>query len=113
MLPGADERFVKSLAVERLEQVVERVDVEGAQRVVIEGRDEDDERHARGADGLDDFESAGARHLDVEKHQVRLQPADRVDGVGARRALRDELQPLFAAQAACAAARGPGARRRR
>ena len=30
MLAGADERFVEALAIERLEQVVEGVDVEGA-----------------------------------------------------------------------------------
>ena len=86
---------MEALAVERLEQVVERVDVEGAQRVVIEGGHEDDERHARGADGFDDFEAAGAGHLHVEKDEVRLQASDGVDRVGAGGALGDELQPVF------------------
>ena len=95
LLAGADERLLEALAVEWLEQVVERVDVEGAQRVVIEGGHEDDERHARGADGLDDLESAGAGHLDVEKDQVRLQASDGVDRLGAGGALGHEFQPVF------------------
>ena len=86
---------MEALAVERLQQVVERVDVERAQRVVIEGGDEDDERHARRADRLDDVEAGGAGHLHVEEHQVRLQPADGIDRLGAGRALGDDFEPVF------------------
>ncbi len=95
ILPGAYERFVEALAVERLQQVVERVDVEGAQRVVIERRHKHDERHARRTDGLDDLETARAGHLDVEEDQVRLQPPDGIDRLGPGGALGDDLQPVF------------------
>ena len=95
VLPRTDERLVKTLPVERLQQVVERVHVEGAQGVVIEGGHEDDQRHARRADGFDDLESARAGHLYVEKDQVRFQASDGVDRVGAGGALGHQFQPVF------------------
>ena len=62
---------------------------------MIEGGHEDDERHARRADSLDDIESAGAGHLDVEKHQIGLEAPDGVDRVGTRGTLGDDLEPVL------------------
>ena len=65
---------------------------------MIEGGDEDDERHARGADGFDHFESAGPRHLYVEEDEIGLETADGVDGVGTGRAFGHELEPVLRRQ---------------
>jgi hypothetical protein len=43
-------------AVEGLQQVVERADLERPQRVLVVRRHEDDERHPVGADGFDHLE---------------------------------------------------------
>ena len=77
LLPGALQRLAEPFAVERLQQVVERADLERPQRVLIVGGDEDDERHALGPDRLDDFEPVHLRHLDVEEHQIRRVIHDR------------------------------------
>ncbi len=113
LLAGPGERFVEALAVERLEQVVEGVDVERAQRVVIEGGDEDDERHPRRADGFDDVEAGGAGHLDVEEHQVGFAACRWHRSLRCRSGTRRRLRPSPRGPAACAAARAPAARRRR
>ena len=70
LLLRAGEGLAEALAVERLEQVVDRVHVERAQRVAVVGGDEDDERHLVGADRVDHVEAVGAGHLHVEEHQV-------------------------------------------
>ena len=98
LLTGSPERLREPISIERLEQVVERVHVERAQRVVVERRHEDDERHPLRPDGLDDLETVGAGHLHVEKDQVWLKPPDRVDRVSAVRALGDDFEPVFAGQ---------------
>ncbi len=98
LLPGARDRLLEPIAVERLEQIVERVNVEGAQRVRVVGGDEDHERHARRADGLDDVEPAVARHLHVEEDEIGLQFLDRGNRRHAIGALRDDVHAGFAGE---------------
>ena len=69
--PRALQGVGEALAIERLEDVVERAHLEGLERVLIVGGHEDHERHALAADRLDDLEAVHVRHLDVEKHQLR------------------------------------------
>ena len=80
LLARALQRLGEALAVERLEQVVERADLERLERVLIVRGDEDDERHPLAADRLDDLEAVHLRHLDVEEHEVRRVIVDRGDG---------------------------------
>ena len=100
LLAGALERVVEALAVERLQQVVERPDLERPQRVLIVGGDEDDERHALGADRLDHLEAVHLRHLHVEEHQVRRVIQDGGDGLLAVAALADDLDVRLGAKQA-------------
>ena len=95
LLTGARDRLPETFAVEGLQQIVQRMDIERAQRVLVVGRHEDDQRHARGADGFDDVEAGRAGHLHVQEHEVRLQPADRLDRLGAVLALGDDLEPVL------------------
>jgi hypothetical protein len=78
---------VEALVAERLEQVVERPRVEGPQRVLVEGGDEDDHRHAGDADLAHHREAVHLGHLHVEQHEVGRVRADRRDGLASVRAL--------------------------
>ena len=77
LLARALQRLAEPLAVERLQQVVERAHLERPQRVLIVRGDEDHERHALAADRLDHLEPVHLRHLDVEEHQIRRVIHDR------------------------------------
>src|SRR5262245_58557331 len=67
---GALERFEKSGAVNRFQQVIERAHLESPQSVFIIRGDENDLRHSFYANGLNDPESVHFGHLNVEKDQV-------------------------------------------
>ena len=67
------ERLLEPLGAERLQQVVDRVHLERAQRVLVVGGDEDDRQVA--PEQLEHLEAVELRHLHVEQHQVRLQLA--------------------------------------
>src|SRR5207248_6832058 len=69
----AFERALEALLVDRLEEVIERLDVERADRVFVVRGDEDDHRHRLDPDLLDDVEAAEAGHLDVEEDEVGLE----------------------------------------
>ena len=47
---------------------------------------------------FDDVEAAGARHLDVEKHQIGFQPADGIDGFDSGWTLGDDFDPVLGAE---------------
>jgi hypothetical protein len=79
----------KTLAAERLEQVVDRVHLERAQGELVVGGGEDIVRF--GAGQFDHLEAIELGHLDVEEHQFRLQLADGLDGLEAIRAFADDL----------------------
>ena len=61
---------LKSLTIERLQQVIDRVDVEGFQRELIIGGDENDYRHWFALDGFQHAEAVQFRHLNIEKDEV-------------------------------------------
>ena len=60
-----------ALIAERLEQVVERIGFEGADRMLIVRGHEYRERHPAGFDSVDDAPAIEFGHLDVQEHQVR------------------------------------------
>ena len=71
----AIERGGQPRAVHRLQQVIERRELEGIDRVLIE-RGAEDHRGPRLAERRGDVEAAGAGHLDVEQHQIGRQLGD-------------------------------------
>ena len=86
-LPGEALDFVEgafeSLGLDRLEQVVERVDAERIDGVPVVGGREDDSYVA--IETLEQLEARQAGHLDVqEQHvdRVGLKEGERLDGVG-------------------------------
>ena len=85
MLAGPLEGGLKALPAEWLQQVVEGLHVKGANRVLVIGGDEHGRRHPIDADGLDHLEAVHARHLQIEKHQVRRRLANVIDGFFAGR----------------------------
>ena len=114
LLARARERLPEPLAIERLEQVVERVHVERAQRVAIVGGDEDHERHPVGADRVDHVEAVGIRA------SARRGTPGRATATRSRRppCVPSSASPTtsharLVRQAASAAARARAARRRR
>ena len=89
------ERALEALAVERLQQVVERLDLEGAQRVLIVGGHEHDRRHALGADRLNHLEAVELRHVHVEEHEIGRLGEDGLDGFDAVPGFADHLDVRF------------------
>ena len=82
---------VEARLAERLHHVVERVDLEGAQGVLVErGHEHDAARHV-GAQRLEHREAVAARHLHVEEQQVGPQAAHDRDGLVPRRRLAHHL----------------------
>jgi hypothetical protein len=64
------ERFPESVGVERLEQVVEGVHLEGPHGVLVVRGDEHDGRHVPRPYLGEHAEAVELRHLYVEKHEV-------------------------------------------
>jgi hypothetical protein len=86
------ERLLETLLIERLEQVVERVHLKGAHRVMIIGRHEDDVRHPFGNERADHGEAVQLRHLHIEKDQIAGSVAERGDRLDAVLTLADDLK---------------------
>ena len=66
---GSLQRALEAIGAEWLQQVIDRMRVEGAHRVLVVGGDEND--GGTGLDQLQHFEAVELRHLDVEEEQVR------------------------------------------
>ena len=98
--PGPDQGREQALAADRLEQVVEGIDLEGVDREFVEGRDEDHQRHRLriGAvalacpcgDVARQFDPGHARHLDVHQHDLRALRLDLGERLGRIRGLTDD-----------------------
>src|SRR4030095_11313769 len=89
-VPGTIQSFPESFGAERLQQIVDCVDVEGADRVLVVGRNEDDVRLA--SDQIEPFESVQARHLDIQQQKIRLQVGDRFDSLETIPALGNDFK---------------------
>ena len=79
----------------RLQQVIERVHLEGLHRVPVVSGDKDGERHVLSLQGRDHAEAIHLRHLNIEKDEVRLFLLDQRDGRLAVAALGHDLQVGF------------------
>uniref|UniRef100_E6Q049 Uncharacterized protein n=1 Tax=mine drainage metagenome TaxID=410659 RepID=E6Q049_9ZZZZ len=84
---GAFDSLKDASLIERLEQIIDRVDIEGADRVLIKGRGEDDLGHALDKLMINEVpkesESVETGHLDIEKENVGLMDGDEFDGLNA------------------------------
>ena len=99
----------EALAVERLQQVVERVDVERPQRVAVEGGDEDDERHPVGADRVDHVEAVAPGICTSRNTRSGLSAAIAAMVSSAVPALGDQIDPrLLAASSIRSRSRASG-----
>ena len=93
LVAGVVEGLLKALAVERLEQVVNRVELERFKGVlVVSGNENDQRRLGGGADCLTNVEAAEHRHLHIEKHQVRLLFQNNLHSLAPIRALSGDLE---------------------
>src|SRR3989441_4351989 len=70
--------LLQSGAADRLEKVIDRLELERVHRVLVEGGAEDDPRPGRG-EGGGHLHPRAARHLDVEEDQIGLETEDRLD----------------------------------
>src|SRR5437588_6829320 len=87
---GALDGRLESLAVEGLQEIVERVELEGAHSVVVVCGDEDDGRQPLVLQGFEHGEAADLRHLHVEQYEIGAHRLDGLDGLRAVRALGDD-----------------------
>jgi hypothetical protein len=67
------------------------MNLEGAQRVRIVRRDENDRRQLCAFEIVHDLEAVHARHLDVEEDEIGLGPVDHLDGARAVGADADDF----------------------
>jgi hypothetical protein len=98
MLTGPLEGRLKALPAKRLQQVVERLDVKRADRVLVVGGDEHGRRHPIDANRLDHLEAIHSRHLQIEKHQVRRRLANLIDRFFARGCRAGQLDARFGSE---------------
>ena len=69
----------------------DRIELEGLERVLVIGRDEDHYRRDIGPDALERLKPVAAHHLDVEEHEVRAKALYEVGRLDASRRLPDDL----------------------
>ena len=106
------QRRLEPLVAERFEQIVDRVRVKGAQRVLVVGGDEDHlghrHRRRRVDQGRENAEAVQLRHLHVEKHQLHGIPgpsagADGIERLGPAAGAGRQFHPVVARQQAAQA----------
>src|SRR5690606_36826874 len=95
LLARPAERTLEALRLEGLQQVVQRVRLEGLQGELVVGGDEDGHRHPLDAYPFEHAEAVEPRHLDIEEDQVRLHFADRFDRLDPVLALPRELHVVL------------------
>ena len=84
-------------AVDRLQQVVDRRELEGVNRILVVCRAEDHGRPGRSQRRCD-IESAGAGHLDVEQDQIRRQLGNSLGRLEAILGFTDDLDVAVGAE---------------
>ena len=93
------ERVGEAGLVHRLHQIIDRLRLEGAQRVVGIGRHEDEQGRLDLHQPLDDGKAVEAGHLDVEEDEIGLVRLDRADRLAPVRAGVDDLDILMRLEA--------------
>ena len=76
------DRLGETLLLDGLQDVIDRVHLEGLDRVLVVRGDENDRRRPLHAgEARDDLEAVEPRHLDIEEHDVGPQLPDRFHGL--------------------------------
>jgi hypothetical protein len=70
------ERFGEALIVKGLDEIVDRGDFERLQCILIERGHKDSRGHIVGTDSPHHFEAGLARHLHIEKNEIRFEFRD-------------------------------------
>ena len=94
--PGALERLLQTTGFDRLQQVIDGVDLEGFDGVLVEGGHK---HHGRSLvfvfeEPAGDLEPPKAGHLNVEEYQIGLVSLDGADGFDAVAGLGDDLDAI-------------------
>src|SRR6266576_3712659 len=63
--------FLKARIIKWLQEVIERMKLEGLERIVIEGRYKDYDRQLLGLNVLQNTEAIHLWHLDIQKNKIR------------------------------------------
>ncbi len=97
-VPGdhARDGRVGSLGVHRLEQIVDRVYSEGANRVRVARDDEDDRGKHVVIEGGDHLKAVQLRHLNVKKDEIRTLFDDEIERAAAVAGFTAELETIIA-----------------
>ena len=78
-LPG----LTKPVGIDRLQQIIHGMGLEGANGIAIVGGDEHDRRYRVGSHSLQHIETTDAAQLHIQEEHVRCVPSDGVNGRGA------------------------------
>ncbi|MNS57398.1 hypothetical protein D3C72_902830 [compost metagenome] len=95
LLLQALQRFAQPLRFRRFQQVIKRMLFKGLHRVFVIGGQEHDMRHAIRVEHAYHLQPGNARHLNIQKHHVRLQAMDPADGFYRIGAFADNADALF------------------
>ncbi|MNC40550.1 hypothetical protein D3C75_892670 [compost metagenome] len=98
LLLQALQRFAQPLRFRRLQQIVKRMFFKGLHRVFVIGGQKDDVRHTIGIEHAYHLQPGDARHLDIQKHHVRLQAMDPANGLYRIGAFADNRDAIFRLQ---------------
>jgi len=90
-LPRASQGPVEPVLPDRLEQIVDRARVEGAESISVVSRQKNCDRHADGADRSQYLKSVDLWHLHIEEDEIGLLVSNRVDRRLAVAAFADDL----------------------
>src|SRR5690349_195695 len=95
MVPGPLDGRFEALRLEWLEQVIERVGFEGANRMFVEGGGDNDQRQALTWKFLEQVKAVHFGHLHVQEEQIGAVTLDGAERFGAAGAFSDKLQARY------------------
>lgn len=88
------DRVRESSPVYRLQQVVDRMQLKGIDRLLIKSGAKDN-HWTRTGQARRNLEPAGSRHLNIQQYQIWLQRRDALDGLFSVACLSDDLPNTF------------------
>ena len=84
------QRLLEPLGGEGLQEVVDRLEFEGVEAELAVGGDEDEGRPLVGRQARHELQAAQVRHLDIQEHDVGLEPLDQAEPAPAVRRRPDQ-----------------------
>ena len=92
------ETLVKSVGIDRLEEVIHRMNIKCFQCVLVVRGHENHGRNRMHSDGAKDFEPVDFGHLDIQEHQIGTQFPDSIDRRESVSTFADDDDILFPVQ---------------